>query len=102
MINFGFLGTPYTPRGVSLVLEKIWSKIKQCGTVYCMAKVLSIQNWRRHLFHQNFITNSLLLSNPLLFASGPEDCNLTSFLKFWQICRNIRQDTMDKLSNHRL
>ena len=31
MNNFGFLDTPYTPGGASLVLEKIWSKIKQCG-----------------------------------------------------------------------
>ena len=31
MNNFGFLDTPYTPGGASLVLEKIWSKIEQCA-----------------------------------------------------------------------
>ena len=31
MNNFGFLDTPYTLGGASLVIEKIWSKIKQCA-----------------------------------------------------------------------
>ena len=29
MNNFEVLNTPYTPGGASLVIEKIWSKIKQ-------------------------------------------------------------------------
>ena len=69
-------------------------------SLYCMAKAFSIHIWRTHLFHQNFITNSLVLSNPLLFASG--DCNLTIFLEFWQKYRNIRKSKMDDLSNHSL
>ena len=34
--------------------------------------ILSIptQNWMRHSFNQNFLTNSLVLSNSVLFASG--------------------------------
>ena len=30
MNNFGFLDAPYTPGRASLMLEKIWSKFKQC------------------------------------------------------------------------
>ena len=33
MNNYEFLDTPHTPGGESLVLEKIWSKIKQCDKV---------------------------------------------------------------------
>ena len=44
---------------------------------YCMAKLYPTQNWMRHSFHQNFLTNSLVLSNPVLFAC--ENGNSTSF-----------------------
>jgi len=49
-------------------------------SLYCIVKLLPTQNWMRHCFHQNFLTNSLNLSNLVLFAS--EDCNLTSFWRF--------------------
>ena len=41
MNKFGFPDTPYTPGDVSLVLEKIWSKIKQCVNAY-IGKQLSL------------------------------------------------------------
>ena len=40
-----------------------------CVSPYCMAKLMPIKDWMRHSFHQNFLTNSLVLSNPVLFAS---------------------------------
>ena len=42
MNDFGFLDTPYTPGGASLVLEKIWSKIEQCSVIAYMAKYFCI------------------------------------------------------------
>ena len=45
-------------------------QIHLCVSPYCMAKLYPTQNWMRHSFHENFLTNSLVLSNSVLFASG--------------------------------
>ena len=42
------------------------------------AKLLPNHDWMRHSFHQNFFTNLLVLSNPVLFAF--RDCDLTNTL----------------------
>ena len=55
-------------------------QIHFCVSPYCMAKLLATQNWIRHSFHQNFLTNSLVLSNPVLFAS--QDYNITNSKEF--------------------
>ena len=63
-------------------------------SLYCKAKLIPTRIWMRHSFHQNFLTNSLVLSIPLLFASG--DCDLINsplyFVDYFYILHEIKEN----------
>ena len=43
------------------------------------AKMIPTQGWMRQLFHQNFVTNSLVCSDLVLFAFGNYDLTILSW-----------------------